>query len=285
MFKLFSFILLAGSLFGGFVLAKGTMSLLWHPYELLMIFGPALSCFLIANSPKVAKDTLSQLKYVFVSLYTKEYYQESLLLMFELTRLYKEKGNIELEKHIDEPNESPIFQKYPRILKHQTSVTFIADNLRLVTNGKFQVHDIDDYIEAEIDSYFLEASKPSKALDQITDFMPSLGIVVAVLGIIITMQFIDATPEILGQHISAALFGTFVGVFMAYGVIAPMSKAIEGHTHRQRVYFEVLKSNILSIVHGYSPHVAVEIARKSIPPSMRASGNDIEEAIKEIGKS
>lgn len=281
MFKIFSFIILALSLFGGFVLANGSLSLLWHPYELLMIFGPALACFLIANSFTVAKDTLFQLKYLFKNLYTKQYFKDSLLLMFELTRLYKEKGNIELEKHIDDPTESDIFQKYPKIMKDKKSVAFIADNLRLVTNGKFHAHDIESYIDAEIESYAIEASKPTQALDQITDALPSLGIVVAVLGIIITMQYINSSAQELGEHISAALFGTFAGVFAAYGIVSPISKALENHTHKQELYFEVLKSNIISIIHGYSPYVAVEIARKNIPPAIRVSYTEIEEALRE----
>lgn len=282
MFKLFSIILLFGSLLGGFVLAHGSLKLLWHPNELIMIFGPTLSCFFIANSWSVVKDTMSSFKYIFKSVYTKDYYKDSLLMMFELTKLYKEKGNVELEKHIDEPENSDIFQKYPKILKDTKSVAFISDNLRLVTNSKFQVHDIDNYIDSEISSYYKEASKPSKALDNLTDMLPSLGIVAAVLGIIITMQFINGTPEELGGHISAALFGTFIGVFTAYGVLAPMSKAIEAHTLKQKIYFEVLKSNIVSIVHGYSPHISIEIARKSIPPSLRVNSVEVEEALKAL---
>lgn len=282
MFKLFSFVLLLGTLLGGFVLANGSLRLLWHPYELIMIFGPTLSCFFIANSWSVVKATVSQLKYIFKSVYTKEYYKDSLLLMFELTKLYKEKGNVELEKHIDEPGESEIFKKYPKILNDSESVAFISDNLRLVTNSKFHAHDIDEYIDSEIESYYKEASKPSMALDNITDMLPSLGIVAAVLGIIITMQYINSSPAELGDHISAALFGTFIGVFTAYGVIAPMSRAIEAHTHKQKIYFEVLKSNIISIVHGYSPHIAIEIARKSIPPTLRVNNIEVEEALKAL---
>lgn len=281
MFKLVSFIILGVTLFGGFVLANGKLSLLWHPYELIMIFGPATACFMIANSPAVAKDTISQLKYIFKSVYTKEYFKQSLLLMYDLTTLYKEKGNIELEAHIDEPNESEIFKKYPSILNDQASVLFITDNLRLVTNGKFQAHDVESYIDAEIESYILKASKPSQALDQITDAMPSLGIVVAVLGIIITMQYIDGSADVLGKHISAALFGTFVGVFAAYGVISPIAKALENHTHKQELYYEVLKSNIISIIHGYSPSIAIEIARKHIPPDLRMSYSEVEEALQQ----
>lgn len=279
MFKIAGFIILVLSLLGGFVLSKGSLKLLWHPYEIIMLFGPVLSCFIIANSWNVVKDTGSQLAHLFSDTYTKEYYRDSLLLMFELTKLYKQKGNIELENHIDNPKESDIFKKYPAIMKDIRSTNFIAENLRLVTNGKFSPHDIEAYIDSEIESFVHEASLPSLALDQVTEIFPSLGIVVAVLGIIITMQYISGTAAELGHHISAALFGTFAGVFCAYGIVSPISKALSNKTEKFKHYLEVLKSNIISIVHGYSPYVALEIARKNIPPVLRVPQADIEKSL------
>lgn len=280
MFRIISFILLFASLFGGFILAHGTMKLLWHPYELLMIFGPTLSCFCIANPLAVVKETGKQLIGLFKKKYTDEFYKNSLLLMFELMKLYKEKGSVDLENHLENPKESAIFVKYPSILDDTRSVNFIAENLRLVTNGKFSPHDIDAYVDSEIDSYIAEMSQCSDALDQLCDALPSLGIVAAVLGIIITMQHINGTAYELGQHISSALFGTFAGVFSAYGVVSPLSKAIASNTEKQRHYFEVLKSFILSVVHGYSPYIALEIARKNIPPALRMSQVDIEKSLR-----
>jgi chemotaxis protein MotA len=280
MFKVIGFIMLFATLLGGFVLSKGRLGLLWHPTELLTLFGPVLSCFLIANPWSVVKDTGSQLSGVFGDEYTMDFYKDSLLLMFDLTKLYKEKGNVELENHIDNPKDSEIFIKYPRILKQMRSVNFISENLRLVTNGKFSPHDIESYIDSEIEAFIAEHSLPSKALDQVTEMLPSLGIVVAVAGIIITMQYINGSAAEFGEHISAALFGTFCGVFSAYAIVSPISKALQNKTEKFKHYLEVLKSNIISIVHGYSPFVAIEIARKNIPPGLRVSPSQIEAALR-----
>lgn len=280
MFKIIGFIMLFVTLLGGFVLSKGSLNLLWHPNELVMLFGPALSCFFIANPWTVIKDTGSQLSGMFSDCYTTDFYRDSLLLMFYLMKLYKEKGNVELENHIDNPQDSDIFQKFPKLLKHTKSVNFIAENLRLVTNGKFSPHDVESYIDAEIDAFIAEDALPSRGLDQLTEMLPSLGIVVAVAGIIITMQYINGSAAEFGQHISAALFGTFCGVFSAYAIVAPISKSLSNKTEKFRHYLEVLKSYIISIVHGYSPYVALEIARKNIPPAYRVSPAALEAVIR-----
>ena len=277
MLKLFAFAMIFGSLLFGFILSKGNLGMLWHPYELIMIFGPVLSCFIIANPVSVVKSTASQLIGVFgKDKYTQDFYSDSLILMFELTKLYKEKGNVELENHIDSPEDSEIFKKYPKILKDKESLNFISENLRLVTNGKYSPHDVESYIDAEIDAFVHEHALASKALDQVADMLPSLGIVVAVAGIIISMQYIGSTAEIFAEKISAALFGTFVGVFAAYAIVFPISKSMESKTEKFKHYLEVLKSSFLSIVHGYPPFVAVEIARKNIPPTLRISSSVLE---------
>lgn len=277
MIKLIAFLTIFGSLLTGFVMSNGNLAMLWHPYELIMIFGPVLSCFIIANPLSVVKSTAGQLLSVFgKDKYTKDFYADSLLLMFELTKLYKEKGNIDLENHIDAPEDSDIFQKYPKILKDKESLNFISENLRLVTNGKYSPHDIESYIDAEIDAFVHEHAQASKALDQVADMLPSLGIVVAVAGIIISMQYIGSTAQVFAEKISAALFGTFVGVFAAYGVVFPISKSMESKTDKFKHYLEVLKSNFISIVHGYAPFIAVDIARKNIPPTLRISSADLE---------
>lgn len=280
MIQIFGFIMLFSTLFGGFILSKGNLKLLWHPYEILMLYGPVLSCFLIANPVSVIKETASQIFRMFSNAYTKDFYKDSLLLMFEFTRLYKEKGNVDLENHIDNPYDSEIFQKYPRILKEGKAVNFICENLRLVTNGKFSPHDIESYIDSEIEAFIFEDLLPSKALEQVTEILPSLGIVVAVAGIIITMQYINSDASEFGEHISAALFGTFAGVFSAYGIVSPVSKSLQNKNDKFRHYLEVLKSNIISVVHGYSPFVALEIARKNIPPGLRVSQSEIEKALR-----
>lgn len=280
MFRIISFVLLFGTLFGGFILAHGTMKLLWHPYELIMIFGPTFSCFCIASPLPVVKETGRQIIGLFKNKYSNEFYKNSLLLMFELMKLYKEKGNVDLENHLENPQESSIFKKYTVILNDEKSLNFITENLRLVTNGKFSPHDIDAYVDSEIEGYIAEVSQCSDALDQLCDALPSLGIVAAVLGIIITMQHINGTAYELGQHISSALFGTFAGVFSAYGIVSPLSKGISTNTEKQRHYLEVLKSFILSVVHGYSPYIALEIARKNIPPALRMSQADIEKSLR-----
>lgn len=279
MFKILAFFMLFLTLLGGFIMSNGNIKLLWHPNELLMIFGPALSCFVIANPWSVVKSTGRQLLTFFKDDYSKDFYKEALLLMFYLTKLYKKSGNLELEKHTENPEESEIFKKFPKILKNKASINFICENLSFVTNGNYKSHDVESYLDAEIDTYVAEAELPAKALDSLAEMLPSLGIVVAVAGIIISMQYIDSSASVFAEKISAALFGTFIGVFAAYAIVFPISNSLHNKTKKFKHFLDVLKSNTLSFIHGHSPYISVEIARKNVPPSLRISHKSLEEAI------
>jgi len=265
--------------FGGYMAMGGHVEVLWQPFEVVIICGAAFGAFLIGNQKSTIIATFRAIPTAIRGpRYDKQSYMELLSLMFSLFKLAKSKGAIALESHIENPHESPIFQRFPSVLKNHHAVEFLCDHLRLVTIGADKPHDLESVLDQEIETHHAEYHGVAVAVQSVADGMPALGIVAAVLGIIKTMGAITEPPEVLGHLIGGALVGTFLGVFLAYGFIGPLASALNGIYDSEHKYYACMKSGIIGFLQGYPPVVAIEFARKALLSDVRPSFIELEEA-------
>ena len=280
--SLIGYIIVIGSVFGGFYLANGPMHILMQPIEFLIILGCAFGAFVIATPGALIKDTGKEFVGLFkANKYNKETYIQGLMLMHDLLLVFKEGGSVKLEKHIEDVSGSDIFTKYPKISNDHHLTDFIVDNMRLVTMNRFEAHAIESYIEEEIEQHSKHGKEVSHALQAVSDALPGLGIVAAVLGIIITMQHLDGSNAEIGHHIGVALVGTFAGLLFSYGFVGPAASAIAHKVEDEKHMFQVFKVFIVAILTKYPPEIAAEIARKYMPTHCKPDFQEIESLTKE----
>lgn len=285
MFQLLGMAVVMGMVFGGFMLAGGHFDVIIRalPFELMMIGGAAVGAFLIGNSGKTVMKTLGDFgKIITGSKWKTQDYRDLLALLFLLTKTMKTKGVIALETHIENPKESSIFQRYPRIVKDHFAVDFICDTLRMMTMNLEDPHQVEDAMEKQLEKHHHEASGPAHALQSMADALPALGIVAAVLGIIKTMGAITEPPEYLGRMIGSALVGTFLGVFLAYGFVGPFAARIKEVYDEEHTFYVIIQHVLVAHLHGNAAQISVEIGRGSVPTKSQPSFLELEEALGEI---
>jgi chemotaxis protein MotA len=265
---------------GGFLAQGGHLIVLFQPFEFLIIFGAAVGAFIISNPMPVIKRTIGALGLLLKgSPYSKESYLELLSLLYTVFKLAKTKGMLALEQHVEKPDESTLWQKFPIFASDHHAMTFFCDSLRLLTLGTDNAHELEALIDEEIETHHAEQGQISSALQTMADGMPALGIVAAVLGVIHTMGSITEPPEVLGHLIGGALVGTFLGVLLSYGFIAPMAGALKARYDAEVKYFLCIKAGLLAYLQGYAPAVAVEFARKALLSNVRPTFYEVEEAV------
>lgn len=275
-------IIVIGSVFGGYVLAHGQLAALFQPFELLIIGGGAFGAFVIANPGKVITKVLKGVPGLLSGAkYKKTHFMELLALMYDLFGKARKEGLMALENDIEEPDQSPIFQKYPKLMKDHHLVHFICDYLRLMVGGNMNAFEIEALMDVELETHHHESAAPSGALQTVSDGLPGFGIVAAVMGVVITMGFISEPPEVLGAHIAAALVGTFLGILLAYGFASPMATAMSVQAEEEGKMFECAKVCILATLNGYTPQIAVEFGRKVLYSHVRPSFQELEEYVKQ----
>lgn len=267
--------------FGGYIIAGGKMSIILHslPYEMMMIGGGSFGAFIIANKGVVIKKTGKAFKKALKGpQFHAEDYKEVLCVLFLLCKLMKSKGMIAVEQHIEKPEESSIFSQFPGVLKDHFAVDLICDTLRTLTMGMENPHQIEDIIEKKIEKHHHEAGKAGHALQTVSDGLPAIGIVAAVLGVIKTMASINEPPAILGAMIGGALVGTFLGVFLSYCLVGPLAgKALQCVDEEQQFYF-LIRDVLVAHLKGAAPQVSMEIGRGNIPTHYQPSFLEMEEA-------
>ncbi len=269
------------SIFGGYLLSHGIMEALFQPFELLIIGGGALGAFIIANPGNVIKQVFKALPGLFGGgKYSKAVYLDLLSLMFKLFSKARKEGLMALETDIDEPHESEIFNQFPKIASNHHIIDFICDYLRLMVGGNMNAIELESLMDVELETHHHEVIAPSSAVQVVADGLPAFGIVAAVMGVVITMGYISEPPEVLGNHIAAALVGTFLGILLAYGFAAPMATALQFKAEDESKFFECTKVCILSTLNGYTPQIAVEFGRKTIYSHLRPNFVELEEHIK-----
>ncbi|MBG1233204.1 flagellar motor stator protein MotA [Aestuariivirga litoralis] len=272
-------VILFGCLLGGFTMMGGHVFVLWQPYEYVVILGAAVGTFMIGNTMKIVKEAgKAMVEAITESMPKPKDYVDVLALLFVLLRELKAKTKSEMEAHIDAPGESDIFKAYPTVLKNTELVTFICDYCRLVLIGSARPHEIESLMEEEIDTIMRDKLKVYQAVTTMSDALPALGIVAAVLGVIHAMGAIDQPPEILGELIGSALVGTFAGILFSYGVFGPISAKIKTVREKKVRIYMIVKQTIIAFMNGSMPQVAVEHGRKAVSAYERPTANELEQA-------
>ena len=256
----------------------GHLDVLVQPWEYVIIGGSAVGIFIVANPTPTIKDTGKATMEAFKNKGPKNQdYLDLIGLLFTLMQEIRSKTRAEIEAHIDEPDSSAIFQAYPTILADKEKVHFIADYVRLIVLGTARPHEIEALMEEEIHTISKDKLKPYQAVQAMSDGLPALGIVAAVLGVIKAMGALDQAPEVLGSLIGAALVGTFAGIFMSYGMAGPIATKIKSVREKQNRTYVIIKQTLIAFMNGATPHIAVEHGRKTISAKDRPSIDMVEE--------
>ncbi len=263
-------------------MAGGPLPVLIVISEYIVIGGTSVGTILIATPGKVIAKTIKKTLGVFKggNPFNETMYLDGLKLLYELFQVARRDGLVAIEGHIENPEGSDLFKKYEKLLHLHHPTTFLCDSLRLVLVGSVPPHDLDMLMDAEIDVHHHEDAAPVAALNKVGDALPGIGIVAAVLGIVITMQSIAGPIEEIGAHVASALVGTFLGILLSYGFVAPIASNIESRNHSESQFYMFYRSAVTAFAKGFAPIVVVEFARRAIPAEMRPSFSDMEEACK-----
>lgn len=271
-------VVMLGSMLGGYVAMGGKIAPLWQPFEFVIILGTSLGAFIVANPMKVIKDSGKAFGEAFsgkAAPKTRDYL-DLLGLLYSLMRELRSKPRNEVEKHIDSPEESEIFQKFGSVLKKKELRTFICDYCRLIIIGNARTHEVEALMDEEIQTLRHDKLKAYHAITAVADGLPAIGIIAAVLGVIKAMGAISEPPEVLGKLIGAALVGSFAGIFFSYGVFAPIATNIKVGREKQLRLYIVAKQTLLAFMNGAMPQVAVEYGRKTISAYERPTIDEVE---------
>ena len=282
MFQIIGIVLLFALVFGSFIISGGNMGVILEalPHEMMAIGGAGVAAFLISNSMTVIKATGGGFSKIFAGPKWKpDDYRDLLSLLFLLTKTMKSKGVIALESHIERPGESTIFSRFPKVTKDHFAVDFICDTLRMMTMNLEDPHQVEDAMETQLEKHHHEAIAPADALQTMADGLPALGIVAAVLGVIKTMGSITEPPAVLGAMIGGALVGTFLGVFLAYGLVGPFAVRMKAVVDEEASYYRIIQSVLVAHLHGNAAQISVEIGRGNVPSGAQPSFLELEEAL------
>ncbi len=267
------------SVFGGYAAMGAHLSVLFQPFEALIILGSAVGAFVIGNPPAVLKKVGEIFGTLFRGpRYDKASYLELLGLQYTLFKLAKSKGNLALEAHVENPSESSVFGQFPRFSGDHHAVEFMCDYLRMITMGTENAHELEALMDEELETHHQERERVVMSIQALADGTPALGIVAAVLGVIKTMGSIDQPPEVLGHLIGGALVGTFLGVFCAYGFFGPMAQSLRNIYEAESKYYLSMKAGLLAHMAGYAPAVSIEFARKALMSEVRPTFMEVEQS-------
>jgi chemotaxis protein MotA len=248
-----------------------------------MIFGGALGAFVIGNDSKAIRLTWRSIPSLFHGpRYTGTLYMSLMALMFEVLTKVRREGLMSLEDDIEAPQESALFARHRAILQDAHLLDFITDYLRLMVSGTMNAYQLENLMDNEIDTYKEDAEIPVQAIQKLADGMPAFGIVAAVMGVVHTMGSIGRPPAELGSLIAAALVGTFLGILLSYGLVAPLAGLL--HRRHQEVVkaLQCVKVTLLASMNGYAPTIAVEFGRKVISATERPTFAELEGHVKQL---
>lgn len=276
---LIGFVVTLGCVLGGFMAMGGHLHVLMQPWELVIIGGAALGAFLVANPMKTVKDTGRAVVEAIRQAVPKEReYLETLGVLHSLMRELRSRSRSEVEAHIDNPEESAIFQAFPTVLRNRDLTNFICDYCRIIIIGNARPHEIEALMDEEIQTIRSDKLKAYHSMVAVGDGLPALGIVAAVLGVVKAMGALDQSPEILGGLIGAALVGTFLGIFLSYAVVGPVASKIKTVREKQSRLYVIVKQTLLAYMNGSLPQVAIEFGRKTISAYDRPSIDAVEQS-------
>ena len=272
------------AIFGGYVLAGGKMGIILHalPFEMIMIAGSAIGAFLLSNDLASVKQTMKDIGKVFKGPKWKpEDYRDLLCLLFELIRIARS-NPVALEEHVENPHESAIFSRYPKIQHDHETVDLICDTFRAASMNYDDPHQVEEVLDKRMEINQHHALHSSHALQSMADALPALGIVAAVLGVIKTMASIDQPPEILGKMIGGALVGTFLGVFLAYGLVGPFAGRVKAVVDEDGHFYLLIREVLVANLHAHAPNICIEVGRQNTPHHVRPTFGDLEMALRAL---
>ncbi|WP_262691692.1 flagellar motor stator protein MotA [Kordiimonas aestuarii] len=285
MFLIIGLVVVLVMVFGGFALAGGKFTIIVKalPFELMIIFGGSIGAFVSANSSGVIKGALGGIGKVMKGPHWKaDDYRDLLCLMFLLTKTIRTKGVVAIEAHIENPEESKIFQQFPRIVEDHHVVEFICDYIRMMTMNFDDPNQMEDAMNMDLEKHHAEEHEPQHALQTMADGLPAVGIVAAVLGIIKTMAAIAEPVEVLGGMVGSALVGTFLGIFLSYLMIAPIAGRLNQILVEDGQFMQLIKIVLVSHLQGNPPQISVELGRRNVPSHLMPTFIELEEAIAEL---
>jgi len=285
MFLIIGLIVVLVMVFGGFALAGGSFGIILKalPFELMIIFGGSIGAFISANSTSVMSGALKGIGKVMKGPHWKaEDYRDLLCLLFLLCKTMRTKGVVAIEAHIENPEESKIFQNFPRIVEDHHVVEFICDYIRMLTMNFDDPMQMEDAMNADLEKHHAELHEPQHALQTMADGLPAVGIVAAVLGIVKTMGAISEPVEVLGGMVGGALVGTFLGIFLSYLMVAPIAGRLGQILNEEGQFMNLIKIVLVSHLQGNPPQISVEIGRRNVPTLLMPGFIELEEAIAEL---
>lgn len=272
-------IVLAASL--GTYAVHGSLAALWVPTEYIAIVGLMIGGFVASNGIKAIKATMGALPSVLKgSSYTKAYYMDVLSLMYEMLAKVRKEGLMSIESDIENAEASPIFSKYPTFLADHHAVEFLTDYLRMMVGGNLNAFEIESLMDMEIETHHQEAHGPAHVMSKVADSVPAFGIIVAVMGVVNVMGSVGQPPAVLGKMIGGALVGTFLGILVSYGFVAPIAGQLEQKVEEGSKIYQCMKVVLLASMNGYAPQVAIEFGRKVLFSTERPSFSELEEEVK-----
>lgn len=281
MAKIIGIIVVLASVIGGYVLSHGQVAALIQPFEVMIIGGACLGAFLQANPGSMTLHVFKKSLKMFGSRFTHAFYIEVLSLIYEILNKSRREGMMAIEADIEDAAASPIFAKYPSVLKDPRMTAFICDYLRIMSSGNMAPHELEGLFDMELLSMKEELEHPSHAVQGIADGLPGFGIVAAVLGIVVTMASLgDGDKAAIGGHVGAALVGTFLGILAAYGFFGPLSSCLSHDAKEEMNTYEAIKASLVASASGMPPTLAVEFGRKVLYPAHRPSFTELEEAVR-----
>lgn len=286
MLVIIGYVVVILTVFGGFVITGGQLGALYQPAELLIIGGAGVGAFIVGNNGKSIKATLKAFPHLLQSSrYTKALYMDLMAMMFLLLTKARQNGMMNLESDIEDPQNSPIFSAYPRLLSDASLMNFVVDYLRLMISGSMNSYEIEALMDEEIETCEHEHEVPANSLNVIGDAFPAFGIVAAVMGVVNALAAADRPAAELGELIAHAMVGTFLGILLAYGFVLPLASVLRQKSAEQIKMLQCIKVTLLSSMNGYAPQIAVEFGRKTLFSSERPTFIELEEHVREAKSS
>jgi chemotaxis protein MotA len=283
MFVIVGWLVAIGCIFGVYIVHGGNIGVILKalPFEMITIFGGALGAFVANNQPKVLKATAKGLAACFKgSKYSKARAMELLALLYEILQKARKEGLMSIEKDVEDPHNSPLFQKFPVVGHDHHVVEFITDYLRMMVSGNLNAHEIESLMDSEVETHHAEAHAASAAIARLAGALPAFGIVAAVLGVVNTMGSVGQPPAVLGGMIGSALVGTFLGILLAYGFAEPLAGLLEQKIDEDGKELQCIKTTLLASMQGYAPQVAIEFGRKVLYSTERPTFGELESHVK-----
>jgi len=280
MFLIIGYVVILAASLGTYAI-HGSLLALWVPAEYVAIVGLTVGGFLAGNDIKVIKKTVGALPSVLKgSKFTKVLYVDLLAMLYEILAKVRKEGLMSIEADVEDPHASPIFSKYPTLQNDHHVMEFITDYLRMMVGGNLNTVEIESLMDMEIDTHHHEVEVPGHVMSKVADGVPAFGIVVAVMGVVNVMGSVGQPPAVLGKMIGGALVGTFLGILISYGFVAPIASLLEQKAHESGKIYQCIKVVLLASMSGYAPQVAVEFGRKVLESGVRPSFRELEDELK-----